>query len=137
MTQYATRADLVSFGGMNPVAIQNIPDATVDAALLSASLTADGYMRGRFSLPLLAWDDGIRMNVAYIAGYNIITQRGMNPGAGADVNFRMRYEDAIRWFEGVQRQAVHPQVTETPIAAPRYEFPQITTGAPRGWTPGH
>jgi phage gp36-like protein len=122
---------------MNPVAIQTIDDATVDAALTSASLTADGYMRGRFSLPLTAWDMGIREKVAYIAGYNLMSQRGMNPGAGADVNFRMRYEDAIRWFEGVQRQAVHPLVTETPIAQPRYEFPQISSGAPRGWTPGH
>lgn len=122
---------------MNPVAIQNIPDATVDAALTSASLMADGYMRGRYSLPLLAWDDGIRMNVAYIAGYQLLAQRGYNPGAGADINVRMRYEDAIRWFEGVQRQAVHPQVTETPVPIPRYEFPQITTGQPRGWTRGH
>jgi phage gp36-like protein len=122
---------------MNPVAIQTLDDATVDAALTSASLTADGYMRGRFSLPLTAWDMGIREKVAYIAGYNLMSQRGMNPGAGADVNFRMRYEDAIRWFEGVQRQAVHPLVTETLVPVPRYEFPQIASGQPRGWTRGH
>ena len=133
MTQYATRDDLVTFGGMNAVAIQNIDDAVVNAALDAASETADGYMRGRFSLPLLAWDQGIKTHTAYIAAYNIITQRGMNPGAGADVTFRMRYEDAVRWFEGVQRQAVHPQVTETPVPAPRYEFPQIQTSAKRGW----
>ena len=133
MTQYATRADLVTFGGMNPVAIQNIDDATVDGALVAASITADSYMRARFSLPLLAWGDDLRSRVCWIAGYNIITQRGMNPSAGADETFRMRYEDAIRWLEGVERQSVHPVVTETPAPSPRYEFPQISTSAKRGW----
>lgn len=133
MTQYATRDDLENFGGANAVALQSFADAVVDEALAAASEAADGYMRGRYSLPLLAWDNGIRMNVCYIAGYNLITQRGMNPAAGADITWRLRYEDAVKWFEGVQRQAVHPQVTETPVAAPQYQFPQVRTGVSRGW----
>lgn len=134
MTQYATRADLTSFGGANAAAIQDFDDATVNAALTAASITADGYMRGRYSLPLTQWDDGIKMFTCYIAGYNLICQRGFDPGRGADANWRMRYEDAIRWFEGVQRQAIHPLVTESPVASPRYQFPQVQSRPPRGWT---
>lgn len=119
---------------MNPVAIQTLPDAMVDGALNAASEYADNHMRGRFSLPLLEWDQSIRMNVSYIAAYNLITQRGMNPEAGADITFRMRYEDACKYFEGIQKQAIHPLVTQTPVASPRYEFPQIATRPQRGWT---
>jgi phage gp36-like protein len=130
---YADRTDLARFG-VQASATKNVPDDTLDAALLSASGELDGYFRARYSLPLIEWDTSVRQMCCWIAAYHVMGTRGYSQDAGRDEQLRGNYEKSIAWAEGVERQRIHPKVTETPVAAPRYQFPQISTGASRGWT---
>lgn len=129
---YATRADLAMFG-VSSAATQPIPDATLDAILESASRELDNYFRARYSLPLIGWDTSVREKTCWIAAYMVMAMRGYSQDAGRDEQIRERYTMAIEWAQGVERQRIHPHVEETPRAAPSYWFPQVTTGAKRGW----
>ena len=129
---YADRTDLARFG-VQASATKNVPDATLDANLLAASVTMDSHFRGRYQLPLLEWDDSIRMYCCWIAAWLTMTGRGFSQDAGRDEQIQGRYESAIKWCEGVQRQSVHPHVKESPVAAPRYQFPQVATCPKAGW----
>ena len=71
--------------------------------------------------------------VCNYAAFTIMALRGYNQDAGADMQIRERYLTAIQWFESVERQRIHPAVVQTPIAAPKYQFPQVATGPLRGW----
>jgi phage gp36-like protein len=129
---YADRTDLARFG-VQASATKNVPDDTLDANLLAASVTMSAHFRGRYSLPLLEWDDSIRMYCCWIAAWLTMTGRGFSQDAGRDEQIQSRYESAIKWCEGVQRQSVHPHVVETPKPVPLYDFPQIASGEKRGW----
>lgn len=133
--QYATRADLEAIG-INPVAFQNIPDATVDANLLAASEEADNYMQARYRVldaPLESWGSDLKRIVCRIAAYYLMSVRGYNPAAGADVNIRLGYEDAIDKLKGVARQSVHLNVVPAFVQGSVQQLPQVRSGTPRGW----
>jgi phage gp36-like protein len=130
-TVYADRTDLARYG-LLASASQPVPDATLDANLEAASRELDNYFRARYSLPLLAWDTSVREKCCWIAAWMTMTTRGTSQDGG-DAGFRERYDLAIAWAEGVERQRIHPHVTETPVAQPRYQFPQISSGTKRGW----
>ncbi len=133
MPVYATRQDLFAYG-LNELSVQNINPVTLDAQLSAASAWADSKLAGRYNLPLLAWDASITMNVCYIAAWNILSKsRGFNPDNPGDVAVRQSYDDAIAWFNAVERQNTHPTVTQTPTAAPNYQLPQVSTGVRRGY----
>lgn len=129
---YADRTDFARFGVMASATL-NVPDATIDAALASASAVLDTYFRARYSLPLLEWDTSIRQMCCWIAAWEVMTGRGFSADAGRDEQIQTRYEKAIAWAEGVERQRVHPHVVETPKAAPAYQFPQVATNPKAGW----
>lgn len=144
MSQYATVADLFRHG-MPPTARGNMTDAQLNAALVSASTTADSYLRGRYAYPLVAWGDDLRKYVCWVASYELLTgPRGMAPGAGADSNIGERNNLAIEWFQGVQRKAIHPDITPSDNQSPTYDQPFVVsssvvdvstgrTAATRGW----
>lgn len=134
VSQYCQPSDLVLYG-LPAQAIAPIPGATQTAQCIAASELADSYLRGRYPLPLTAWGVDLTMKVSYVASYLLLAQRGYNPAAGADPLIKLRYDDAIRWFEGIQKQAVHPDVTSTPSPQndPTYGLPQVHSSQPRGW----
>jgi phage gp36-like protein len=145
-SQYCDPSDLTLYA-INPLALQGIPNATQVAACVAASERADSYLRGRFPLPLLAWGQDVRMHTAYIAVFLLLSARGYNPSAGADDLIRERYYEAVGypdrpgsgWFPGVQRQAIHPDVTFSQPNPPNFSLPSVRTGGPsgapiRGWT---
>jgi len=133
-TQYIQPADLLGTG-INPIALDDVDTPTQTTACQQASELADSYMRGRYALPLSSWGQDIKFRVAQIAVWMLLKARGVNPDAGADSYWQTEYQDAIRWFEGVQRQSVHPDVT--PAVAqpgdPTYDLPQVRTSPQRGW----
>lgn len=133
-SQYCTPADLTTYA-INSAALVNILTAEQTAACQAASEKADSYLRGRYALPLSSWGSDITIHTAYIAVYLLMSARGYNPSAGADETIRIRYEDAVAWFEGIQRQAVHPDVA--PAVAqpgdPVHDLPQVITSPQRGW----
>lgn len=107
MTRYAERSDLTRFG-LPAAALTNVATATQDAALDAASAVADGYLRGRFELPLTAWGDDLRRAICAIASWDLMTARGFDPNAGADEVLRQRYEDAIAWLKSIALGHVIP-----------------------------
>jgi phage gp36-like protein len=127
----------------------NDSNGNVAAALAVASGKADSYMRGRYNLPITGsvgggpgvYDPAIVMHVCWIAAYDLMSGRGFNPTAGSDALIERRYYEAVGfpdrpgsgWFPGVQRQAIHPDVTETSTGAPAHPFPQVMSAPPRGW----
>lgn len=133
-SQYCTPNDLTTTG-INAIAFQDVPVPDQTAGCQQASELADSYLRGRYALPLVSWGGDVTYRTAQIAVYLILSARGYNPSAGADSRVRQNYEDAIAWFEGVQRQAVHPDVT--PAVAqpgdPIHDLPQVHTSPQRGW----
>lgn len=145
-TQYCQPSDLTAVG-INPLALINVSNAEQVAACIAASTKADSYLRGRYPLPLLSFDQDIVLHTAYIAVYLLMSARGYNPSAGADDLIRERYFEAIGypdrpgsgWFPGVQRQAIHPNVTFSNPNPPNFSLPAVRTGGPtaapvRGWT---
>jgi len=121
--------------GINPIALQDVALSLQLSACAQASEIADSYMRGRYALPLQTWGGDVRFRTAQIAVWMLLKARGVNPSAGADEYWQTEYNDAIRWFEGIQRQAVHPDVT--PAVAqpgdPTHDLPQVRTDQSRGW----
>ena len=100
-------------------------------------------MRGRYALPLLAWGNDVRRYTAWIACYLVCQLIGFAPQAGSDQLIVQRYYQAIGWpdrpgtgwFPGIQRQAIHPDVTPTinTPGEPNHGLPQVRTNATRGW----
>jgi phage gp36-like protein len=129
---YADQSDLARFG-MMASASQPIPSAALDAQLLAASEVMNSYFRARYSLPLTDWDDSVRMYCCWIAAYLAFTMRGFSLDAGRDAQILERSQMAIDWCGGVEHQRIHPRVVETPVAEPRYQFPQISSSPKRGW----
>jgi len=126
---YATTADLRTYG-LPATALGRVSDADQVAALAAAQSTLDTYFNGRYALPLLAIDAEVTKRTCHIAAYELMAgPRGYNPAAGADETLRMRYEDAIRWAEGVQAKRVHPQVTPAANQSPAYDMPIVITSS--------
>jgi phage gp36-like protein len=98
MAQYATAADLAVLG-LPAAALVNIPAATQDDHLEKASGLIDSYLRAQHTLPLaVPYPDEVVRACVVITAYDLIQFRGYNPDE-YDANFRLRYEDTIRWCE--------------------------------------
>lgn len=134
---YATRAHLIQFG-IRSGALTGIATGDQDAALEAASDLADSYLRARFTLPLAGWQDDLRRAVCNIAAYDLLSARGFNPDAGADVNVRARYDDAVRWLERIAAGQVTPDVTDSGSSGDEGSgaaagVARVFTNTSRGW----
>jgi hypothetical protein len=112
-------------------------------ACADATQEAYSYMRGRYTVPLLDWGSDVRRYTAWIACYLLSQLIGFAPQAGSDRLIVERYYMAVGWpdragtgwFPGVQRQAIHPDVTPSvdPVNDPVAGLPQVRTEPIRGW----
>lgn len=138
---YCTPANLAQYLPAAVLALTTDDQQT--QACLDASEEADSYMRGRYQLPLLAWGSDVTRYTSWIACYLLAQLIGFAPQAGSDKLIVERYYQAVGWpdrsgtgwFPGIQRQAIHPDVTPA-LASPGnpvYDLPQVRSGAPRGW----
>lgn len=96
-TAYATRLDLVSRFGESEVSQREsiLPAGTVDLALLDASALIDGYVSGRYSLPLMPVPPNLAQVACAIARYNLL-------GEAASERARYDYTDAVKWLRDVE-----------------------------------
>lgn len=138
---YCTPADLTQY---LPQAVLGLVSAgQLQQACDDASQEADSYLRGRYQLPLLAWGNDVRRYTAWIAVYLVCQLIGFAPQAGSDRLITERYYQAVGWpdragtgwFPGIQRQAIHPDVTPSinPVNDAVTGLPQVRTSAQRGW----
>ena len=131
MSVYATVADLSGAGGIALPALARLDNATKEAAIVAASGEADGYLRSRGRLPLISWDATLTRYVVALAVYDLMSNRGFNPGQGADVQIRLRYEDAVAWLRRVGKGEIHPLVVfSTPVSMPG---PDVISQRRRGY----
>lgn len=77
--QYVTIAELSRLG-IPGDAYSGFTDDILNGALLAASGDADKYLRKRYGLPLVSWNDDLRLLVAKIASANLMRTRGVRVG---------------------------------------------------------
>lgn len=129
--------------GIPATALGTLTPAQIQAALDVASGIVDSYLRGRYLLPLQAWGKEITKATCLVAAFDVIDIRGRNSAAGADPALFEHYMITVEWLRGIQRRAVHPNVTPAFDPAPAYEQPMVITrsvinaaggvGTNRGW----
>lgn len=106
-TQYANEAEFEELG-VGPTLLEDdqITTDMVTTNLVAASRTADGYLSDAdgfpYTLPLLQVGLDLKMRVCWIAAWTLLSSVGYSPEAGQDNLYRQRYEDAIKWLEGVR-----------------------------------
>ena len=140
MTSYCDPPDLTTTG-INADALVDISNTEQQAACDAASDVADSFMRGRYGDPgqgirvVSAWDGSVRMYTSWIAVLILLQARGYQPTAGADDRIQRQYDNAIAWFNGVQRQSIHPSVTPAagPVIGGTAQLPIVSTSVQRGW----
>lgn len=93
---YATRADLEERYGVDELAQREtmLPPNAVDKALADADALIDGYMAGRYTVPLSPVPANLPRVACQVARYLVL-------GAAADERARQDYEDAVSWLKDV------------------------------------
>lgn len=124
---FATLADLAA-SGLVSTAFGALTSDQRSQALADATDELASYFRARYAMPLSAWDASVIKATLKVAAWNLLTLRGFNPSAGADITIRQGYEDAIEWAKSVQRGAAHPQVTEARQDV-KFERPRVISSS--------
>ena len=109
MAVYADRTDLARHG-TSAQSLAQIDPAEQDEALLTMSAVADDYLRERFPLPLTAWSRSLRMHVAAMAAYELLSVRGYNVDS-SDKILKERFDAAIAWLGRCTLGQLTPQGT--------------------------
>ncbi len=135
MSQFAAIGDLAQVGVPAAVTAE-IPVATLNGILTKRSVYAEGYLAasGRYTLPITAWGDDLRLAVAQLSGWDVMTVVvGINPETPAGAVWQARRDEAQRWLEGVAAGRVSPVgiVDSTPDDAEE-DF-VVASDTPRGW----
>lgn len=94
---YATRIDLEQRYGADEVAQREdaLPVGAIDRALADAEALIDGYLGGRYSVPLTTVPSNLPQVACAIARYNLL-------GDAATERARDDFKDAIAWLKDVQ-----------------------------------
>lgn len=143
MSAYASLAQLYTYGAPEK-SFGQLTDDQKNNELEASSRYVDTFLRGRYSLPLIAWGVEITEATCKVAAYNLMNVRGYNPASGADANLQLRYQETVNWLRLIQKQQAHPDVTPQPDNTPNYNQPTVisssvvdlATGATatnRGW----
>lgn len=121
---YADSDDLAALD-LPPSATEGMTAADINLHLDAASARVDGYLRGRYLLPLSSpYPPEVVACTSALAAYSILSRRGFDPHAGTDANVRARYEDAIGWLERIAQGKVN-------LAAASDASPTLQDGGPR------
>lgn len=137
---YADLEDLGSLG-IAAAALEAITDETKLDALAASGELVDSYLRARYALPsdqpgwlvFASWGRDIRRANALLAVYDLMVLRGYAPESEGDEQLRLRYDDTIRWLEGVASQKIHPNVTPKQHQSAGYDAPRLLSNLPRGY----
>ncbi|ACB34507.1 protein of unknown function DUF1320 [Leptothrix cholodnii SP-6] len=114
---YATQQDMIDrFGSPRLQQLTDIEEpllgairpAVIAAKLADADAEIDGYLIGRYELPLAAWPAILKVHACSICWYRLL-------GSSADEPARRDYEDALAYLVKVARGDV---VVVAPSAAP-------------------
>ncbi len=142
---YVEYTDLPQYGPTQLINLATV--AQQQQACLDATEEMDSYFRGRYTLPLLEWGNDVTKFTAYVAINNLAELIGYAPQAGSDNIIKTNYYRAVGWPDrpgsgwgpGVQRQAIHPDVTPSIAVGqdPTCNLPQVESLPRRGWQTGN
>lgn len=101
---YATRADLEQRYGADEIAQREsaLAPGALDHALGDADALINGYLAGRYSLPLTAIPPNLPQMACCIARYNLM-------GEAATERARNDFKDAMAWLKDVEAGRVQLQ----------------------------
>lgn len=103
------------------------------------SAMADGFISGRFVLPLISWGRDLRMMVAQQAGYDIISGKGFSPTSDNGQLWQLKKTEADNWLYNVSSGKINPAgivdsaVPATPQITNASFAPIINSEPLRGW----
>jgi phage gp36-like protein len=129
---YITDAELLSLG-LPGAALSVVASATRDQARVAASDEASGYLKKRFSLPIVAWGSDLKRKVADIAAYDLMTFRGFDPGSESGALIVKRRDDAVLWLRDVAKGIVEPTDIEDTTASVDEQSPLVSSDTGAGW----
>lgn len=131
MSRYADESDLCVHGAPAS-AFGTLDSATKLKALEGASADLDAVISSQGAVPLTVWGEDVRKKIVHLATYDLLCRVGFNPNAGADVNYRLRSDDARAWLRDIGKGIVRPIVT---FATPRADGaqPSVRSKPLRNW----
>ena len=132
---YATTTDLARLG-IASAALTGMATPTQEAALEAASVLADGYLRGRYTLPLTAWGEDLTRAVCAIAAWDLLCARGFDPNRSGDAAIEARAATATSWLKDVAAGRVRlsgGNTTPTATRHARASGPRVSSDRTRGW----
>jgi phage gp36-like protein len=107
---YALPSDLMRFG-LPARALESVPMTAIVDACFAASEEAAGYLGSAYSLPLASWGVDLRMHVAKMAAYNLMSIRGYDPDSGQDRLLQVGRDQAVTWLNRVADGKLRPMPT--------------------------
>lgn len=135
MTAYAVLADLAMVLPLASYA--SVPVPTRQALLDARIAYADSKMRARYRLPLASVDASIIRAICEMTAFDMLCYRGFNPGSASDTFVQYKYEQAMKYFDDIERQRAHPIVTEAYApGTTEYDAPLVISNAREGWDQG-
>lgn len=134
MTAFATLADVQNVG-LPSSALGTLTLAQQQACVDWANADAGARLAGRY--PGInetgvgwTWDYSVTGYVVALARKRMLDVRGRAPStASADDLIDNLYAEAIAWFEGVQKQAIHPYITGGELAGATSQGPVLTSSS--------
>jgi phage gp36-like protein len=135
-TIYATSDDVEDLGlkAINQRLSADPPELTpaqVQKALEVASSEAEGYLSTRYKPPFSVWPESLRLHVAQLAAYYLMTRTGYAPGSEGNELILQGYEMAISWLEKVASGRITlPLHTTSPSVS---KGPEVYSEPDRQW----
>jgi len=133
---YAVKQDMIDrFGETELVQITNkdnnaataIDDAALDQALFDAGAEIDGYLAGRYALPLAPVPSILKRNACDIARYHLYDDR-------VTEQIQKRYDSTIAYLDEVARGKISLGVDAAEQPAAAAGGPQVAPGNDREFT---
>lgn len=137
MAEYCTTAQLPQYG-IRAEALRTIDSSDLQAAIVAASKTIDGYLRSRYKLPLVAWGEDIRLICARLAVYQLVVVRGFNAARAGDEQIEKQFDVSMATLKDIPPGRYSPDVTDASIdAVPGASAPagsvQVFSNSTRGF----
>jgi phage gp36-like protein len=133
MAQYASTQDLRDRYPERDLAQLTDPDGLVvdevrlSRALADASDEIDGYLQGRYRLPLAEAPRVLKLVACDVAMYRLLVLRPL----GDIEDARKRYEDSQRFLRSVAEGKVQMGLAESGAAAQEGSGPEVVSGRKR------
>jgi phage gp36-like protein len=135
---YCTIQQLALYG-IRAEALRSLDPSDLQAAIVAASGTIDGYLRSRFKLPLVAWGEDISLICARLAVYQLVVVRGFNAARAGDVQIEKQFDVSMDTLKAIPKCQYSPDVTDSSsgaqegVSAPAGSV-QVMSSSGRGYT---